>query len=73
MKPGDLVMSKRDNVVAFELDDGDMIGIAERTPALVLEVYVDPLDPYNNAVRVMINGLVGTLWAHELEAIDEAG
>ena len=72
MKPGDLVMTKRDNVVAFDLDNGDMVGIAERTPALVLEVDIDHLDPYNKAVRVMINGLVGTLWAHELEEPDES-
>ena len=72
MKPGDLVMTLRDNVVAFELDDGDMIGIAERTPALVLEVDIDHPAPFNNAVRVMINGLVGTLWAHELEEPDES-
>ena len=71
MKPGDLVMTKRDNVVAFELDDGDMIGIAERTSALVLEVDIDHLDPNNNAVRVLINGIVGTLWYHDLEVITE--
>ena len=71
MKPGDLVMTKRDNVVAFELDDGDMIGITERTPALVLEVDIDHLDPNNNAVRVLINGIVGTLWYHDLEVINE--
>ena len=71
MKPGDLVMTKRDNVVAFELDDGDMIGIAERTSALVLEVDIDHLDPNNNAVRVLINGIVGTLWSHDLEVINE--
>ena len=73
MGPGDLVMTKRDNVVAFELDDGDMIGIAERTPALVLEVDIDHLDPNNNAVRVLINGIVGTLWSHDLDVIDETG
>lgn len=71
MKPGDLVMTKRDNVVAFELDDGDMIGIAERTSALVLEVDIDHLDPNNNAVRALINGIVGTLWSHDLEVINE--
>jgi|APGre2960657373_1045057.scaffolds.fasta_scaffold111909_5 hypothetical protein len=71
MKPGDLVMTLRDNVVAFKLDDGDMIGIAERTPALVLEVDVDHPAPFKNAVRVMINGLVGILWSHELEVINE--
>ena len=73
MKPGDLVMTKRDNVVAFELDDGDMIGIAECTPAIVLEVDIDHLDPYNNAVRVLINGVTGILWSHELEEPDETG
>ena len=71
MKPGDLVMTKRDNVVAFELDDGDMIGIAERTSALVLEVDIDHLDPNNHAVRALINGIVGTLWYHDLEVINE--
>ena len=71
MKPGDLVMTKRDNVVAFELDDGDMIGIAERTSALVLEVDIDHLDPNNNALRALINGIVGTLWSHDLEVINE--
>lgn len=73
MKPGDLVMTKRGQRVPLELDDGDMIGIAERTPALVLEVYVDPLDPYNSEVRVLINGLVGILWRPDLEVIDETG
>ena len=71
MKPGDLVMTLRDNVVAFKLDNGDMIGIAERTPALVLEVDVDHPAPYKNAVRVLINGTVGILWTHELEVLDE--
>ena len=39
--------------------------------ALVLEVDIDHLDPNNNAVRVLINGIVGTLWSHDLEVIDE--
>ena len=71
MKPGDLVMTLREHVVAFKLDNGDMIGIAERTPALVLEVDVDHPAPYKNAVRVLINGTVGILWTHELEEPDE--
>ncbi len=71
MKPGDLVMTKRGEDVDLELDDGDMIGIAERTPALVLEVYVDPLDPYNSEVRVLINGHAGIMWRPDLEVIDE--
>ena len=66
-------MTKRDNVVPLELDDGDMIEIAERTPALVLEVCVDTLDPYNSEVRVLINGLVGILWRADLEVTDETG
>lgn len=72
MKPGDLVMTKRDSNVALVLDNDDMIGIEEGTPALVLEVDIDPLDPYMNQVRVMINGMVGVLWPHELEELDEA-
>ena len=71
MKPGDLVMTKRDSNVALVLDNDDMIGIEEGTPALVLEVDIDPLDPYMNQVRVMINGMVGVLWPHELEELDE--
>ena len=71
MKPGDLMMTKRDSNVALVLDNDDMIGIEEGTPALVLDVDIDPLDPYNNAVRVMINGAIGILWPHELEELDE--
>lgn len=73
MKPGDLVMTKRDGNASLVLDDGDMIGIEESTPALVLDIDIDPLDPYNNEVRVLINGMVGVLWPHEIEELDEAG
>ena len=72
MKPGDLVMTKRDGSVALVLDNGDMIGIKEGTHAIVLSVDIDPLDPYNNEVRVLINGKVGILWPHELEEPDES-
>lgn len=72
MKPGDLVMTKRDSNLALMLDNGDMIGIEEGTPALVLDIDIDPLDPYNNEVRVLMNGVVGILWSHELEELDEA-
>lgn len=72
MKLGDLVMTKRDSNLALMLDNGDMIGIEEGTPALVLDIDIDPLDPYNNEVRVLINGKVGILWSHELEELDEA-
>ncbi len=72
MKPGDLVMTKRDGSVALVLDDGDMIGIDEGTPALVLDIDVDPLDPYMSEVRVLINGMIGVLWPHELKEPDES-
>ena len=72
MKPGDLMMTKRDINAALVLDNGDMIGIKEGTPALVLDIDIDPLDPYNNEVQVLINGIVGILWPHELEELDEA-
>lgn len=74
MKPGDLVMTKRDGSVALVLDNGDMIGIEEGTHAIVLNVDIDPLDPYMNEVRVLhpsfgpcyINGSA-------LDVIDETG
>ena len=71
MKPGDLVMTKRDGSAALVLDNGDMIGIEGGTHAIVLNVDIDPLDPYMNEVRVLINGMVGVLWPHELEELDE--
>lgn len=71
MKRGDLVMTKRDGSVALVLDNGDMIGIEEGTHAIVLDIDIDPLDPYMNEVRVLINGMVGVLWPHEIEDLDE--
>ena len=76
MKRGDLVMTKRsedgvERSAALILENGDMIGIKEGTHAIVLNVDIDPLDPYMNEVRVLINGMVGVLWPHELEELDE--
>jgi hypothetical protein len=79
MKPGDLVMTKRagdgeELAAALILDNGDMIGITERTPALVLDVH-DEMRNRNGEplLKVLIKGLVGTLWPNELEELDEAG
>jgi hypothetical protein len=76
MKRGDLVMIKRskddvERTAALVLENGDMIAIEEGTHAIVLNVDIDPLDPYMNEVRVLINGMVGVLWPHELEELDE--
>lgn len=75
MKPGDLVMTKHDVVLNrrhYILDNGDMIAIAERTPALVLDVHSKVRNHNGEGlVRVLIHGTVGTLWPNELEELDE--
>lgn len=73
MKPGDLVMTRRDQTSALGLDNGDMIGIAECTPGIVLDIH-DKVRSHNGEplLRVLIKGLVGTMWPNELEALDEA-
>jgi short subunit dehydrogenase-like uncharacterized protein len=75
MKPGDLVMTKRseegeERAAALVLDDGSTVAIKEGTPALVLDIDIDPRG-YLTPARVLINGTVGILWPHELEEVDE--
>ena len=78
MKPGDLVIIKRseddvERTAGLVLDNGDIIAIEEGTHAIVLNIDIDPHDPYMNEVRVLVNGMVGALWPHEIEELDEAG
>ena len=73
MKPGELVMTKRDAPAPLVDDNGDTIRIEGGTPALIINtqdkvrnVQGEPL------LRVLTNGVVGTLWPSELEELDEA-
>lgn len=72
MKPGELVMTKRDAPAPLVDDNGDVIGIEGGTPTLIIDTH----DKVRNIqdeplLRVLINGVVGTLWPRELEELDE--
>ena len=72
MKPGELVMTKREVLAPLVLNNGDTIRIEGGTPTLILDTH----DKVRNIqdeplLRVLTNGFVGTLWPRELEELDE--